>query len=61
MARRPDCKETLGVKISRSVSVPTFPLSLPERDEHDARHQYSLRPHEGQPAVLDPEGLPVQR
>lgn len=36
-------------------------VRLSERDEHDARHQYSLRPHEGQPAVLDPKSLPVQR
>lgn len=32
-----------------------------ECNEYDACHQYSLRPHEGEPSVLDPEGLSVQR
>lgn len=36
-------------------------LVLPERHEHDARDQHPVLADEGEPALLDPEGLPVQR
>lgn len=32
-----------------------------ECDEHDARDQRAILADEGQPSVMDPEGLPVQR
>lgn len=32
-----------------------------ECDEHDARDQRPLLADEGQPSVMDPESLPVQR
>lgn len=32
-----------------------------ECDEHDARDQRALLADEGQPSVVDPESLPVQR
>lgn len=32
-----------------------------ERDEHDARDQRAVLADEGQPSVVDPESLPVQR
>lgn len=37
-------------------------VSLPlERHEHDARDQHPILTDEGEPALLDSEGLPVQR
>lgn len=36
-------------------------MSFAERDEHDARDQRALLADEGQPSVMDPESVPVQR
>lgn len=39
----------------------TSRVSFAERDEHDARDQRALLADEGQPSVMDPESVPVQR
>lgn len=36
-------------------------MSFAECDEHDARDQRPLLADEGQPSVVDPESVPVQR
>ena len=37
------------------------PLLIAERHEHDACDQHPVLADEGEPSLLDPEGLPVQR
>ena len=36
-------------------------VCVAECDEHDARDQRALLSDEGQPSVMDPESVPVQR
>lgn len=67
LARHPDGEtfafglETLRLLCSCSVTRRDVNCVSAERDEHDARHQRAVLPDEGQPSVLDPESVPVQR
>lgn len=47
--------------VGASPASPLRVSSLSERHEHDARDQHPICTDEGEPAVLDSEGLPVQR
>lgn len=52
---------TVGYAHCALLHMTSLLVFLSECDEHDACHQYPLRPHEGQPSVVDPKSLPVQR
>lgn len=66
MARHPDGKsahslEFTGLQSPPCGNVKYHCVCCAERDEHDARDQRPLLADEGQPSVVDPESLPVQR
>lgn len=53
-----------GLLVQRCLTLPSSDpvhLSFAECHEQDARHQHPVRPDEGQPPLLDPESVFLQR